>query len=339
MDINDDVAEYLDQLMLSTMASDGRLLIGLGGTIHTALHFAWLSGAREIAFIGCDGRPDGYDPRLAIRSGAPDLGVQAKIRANQDRLCRRLGLEAEYVEERLEPLIPRLAHFAWLNGDPPAWVQEAVREFREKNPGWEVRLWPDLPPDVPTALGPALAGCWQECQRADILYCLVLDRFGGVVLDCDHLVLRSFEPLRRGREAWTTSHNDLHRRLTNGAMGAVAGSRAFRRALAAIPWIHRKGGRDGRVRRCAYGPDMLTQRFSNRGDRDLQLLPWHYFYPYSCQEAPLARRLRGATDAERRQALEKIQGRFSDGQWPYTVHLWGVEGSSQKEVAHAKASA
>jgi len=322
-------------------ARDGRLLIGLGGTIHPAIHFAWLCGAAEIAFIGCDGRPGGYDPRIPVRSGTPNLGVHVRIREGQDRLCGWLGLETEYVGKKgLAPLIPRILHFAWLNGEPPAWVRQTLEAFAAVNgEKWDVRLWTQMPPDLPPGISTALAGCYQVCQQADILYCLVLDRFGGMVFDCDHVPLRSLEPLRRGREAWTTGHNDHHRRLTNGSMGAVAGSRAFRRALAEIPRTHRRGGRGGRTPRCAYGPDMMTRLFTKHGSREMSLVPWHYFYPFYCREAPQARRLRRMDEAGRRQMLAKIQDRFAGGEWPYTVHEWGVAGSSHREVERACLSA
>lgn len=329
-------------------ARDGRLLISLGGTIHSALHFAWLCGASEIAFIGCDGRPGGYDKRIAIQSGTPNLGVHARIREGQDRLCGWLGMETEYVGKRLDPLIPRILHFVWLNGEPPDWVRQTLEAFAAVNGDkWDVKLWREMPADLPPALATAVAGCYQICQQADILYCWLLDQFGGFVFDCDHVPLRSLEPLRRGREAWTTNHNAQQRWLTNGAMGAVAGSRAFRRILAEIPKVRNRGGKGrnlqrgmagGRIRRCAYGPDLLTYLFVKQGDRDMSLLPWHYFYSFFGREAHQARRLRAMDADGRHRTLAKIKNRFSDGQWPYTVHEWGVQGSSHREVAHAEAA-
>ena len=343
--------EEVGRRMREETARDGRLLIGLGGTIHPALHFAWLCGAAEIAFVGCDGRPGGYDKRIAIRSGTPNLGVHARIREGQDWLCGRLGLETEYIGRAgLAPLIPRILHFVWLNGEPPPWVRQTLEAFAAVNGDkWDVWFWPGMPDGLSAGIQTALDGCRQVCQQADILYCLALARYGGMVFDCDHVPLRPLEPLRRGREAWTTSHNGHHRRLTNGSMGAVAGSRAFRRALAEIPKTHRRGGRDGRTPRCAYGPDLLTRLFSKHGNRDMDLLPWHYFYPYFCREAAQARRLRVMDADGRRRMLAKIRDRFAGGEWPYTVHEWGIQGSSHRacpgvaqtsrEVAHAESAA
>ncbi len=66
------------------------------GTIHTALHFAWLCGLKRLELIGCDCIGGGHDPRLENRSNSQPATQYHTIRKVQDLLLRLLGLQATY---------------------------------------------------------------------------------------------------------------------------------------------------------------------------------------------------------------------------------------------------
>ncbi len=66
------------------------------GTIHTALHFAWLCGFKRVELIGCDGIGGGHDPRLENRSNSAAASQYDTIRRVQDLLVRIFGLQASY---------------------------------------------------------------------------------------------------------------------------------------------------------------------------------------------------------------------------------------------------
>ncbi|KKM66143.1 hypothetical protein LCGC14_1484190, partial [marine sediment metagenome] len=309
----------------------GQQLFVRSGTIHSAIHFAWLCGASEIAFIGCDGKPNDYEPRIENRSQGINPGAHPYIRKVQDRMCETLGLDTRYVHtESLDPVIPRIATFVWL-GDKPQWVDEIVGAFAEHNPRWHTRLITQVP-TMWKSLEDAVRDCRQVCQIADILYCWFLYRDGGIVMDTDSVTLRSFEPLRSKAQAWTTKHNDGHTRPTNGVMGSVPGSVAFRRALEGIEARHARMVRDDSWARCMYGPDLLREVFTDNGDQDLTMLPWHYFYPFPYPERGAARDFWTSDEARRTAMLVSISERFADGERPYAVHMWGVEGSSQRAI-------
>jgi len=90
------------------VARIGQLYVGIG-TIYTAVHFSWFTGCPRVMFIGCDGINDpsavrqhgdkttGYDRRLPNLSGTRPWWKYTRIRAGQEKACRLLGLEAEYV--------------------------------------------------------------------------------------------------------------------------------------------------------------------------------------------------------------------------------------------------
>lgn len=79
------------------------------GTIHSLLHFVWFCGVQRVTFVGCDGLETnsrsaslvdpgtGYDARIENVSGSAPWGTFSRIRKGQDRLCRKLGFEVEYL--------------------------------------------------------------------------------------------------------------------------------------------------------------------------------------------------------------------------------------------------
>ncbi len=67
------------------------------GTIHSAIHFAWLCGAHGIIFIGCDGIQGPYDRRIALRGSKLVGRCYRKIRRVQNEMMAALDLRAEYI--------------------------------------------------------------------------------------------------------------------------------------------------------------------------------------------------------------------------------------------------
>jgi len=231
-------------------------------------------------------------------------------------------------------MIPKRAHFFWFGGEPPAWVFENVKTFQRLNPGWGVRLHRNWL--FSTGFVRAVRGCHLWCQVADIAYCSVLRQYGGVVLDCDIVTLRSFDPLLGRGGAWTTKHPSTvggARRLTNGVMGAEPGCAAMEQACDEITRIAKNTPAGQRFRRCEFGPTMLTRLFADGG---MTILPHYYFYPWGLVggEREQAHKFWHADEAERKQMLDCISDRFTDGERPFAVHLWGVDGSSNEEIPH-----
>jgi len=326
------------RLSRSEIARTGRLFVG-PGTIHTAIHFAWLCGASGISLVGCDGwrghnstdPAAAYDPRIKLRSGAPSLGVHVRIRKTQDWLCEQLGLAAEYIHEPYAaPQIPRLAHFIWLGGAPPRFATDHIAAFRRHNPDWEVRLWTGPPLAMPADLRTIYDACDLLCQQADVLRYWLLHRYGGVYLDCDVLTLRSFEPLRR-HEAFAGRQCDG--RVNIAVLGSVAGGVAMDVVLRAV----RETAATTGAKRTKYGPALLTDLFGDGGrSRHLSVLPEHYFYLFRWHreiERNEAHRFRQANTAERRRMLAAVNERITDPVAPYAVHLWGIDGSSRRKVS------
>jgi len=304
------------------VAASGQLALNCG-TIHSAIHFAWLCGAGEVRFVGCDGFAPGYDDRVSIDSGGRPLGAFAKIRQVQDRMCCSLQLPTRYVNEaRLEPAMPRKAHFIWF-GPVPSWVRRNVETFGKMHPAWDVKLWQDLPADMPEDLAIAAVDNPQLCSRSDILSYWLLHTRGGIYLDCDAVTLRSFEPLRNF-DAWVWLQHDG--RLNCSAMGSAPGSTAFELILQAVREVAREAGPKIRT---SYGPKLLTDLFGSGGERSsrhMDVLPTHYFGLLVDQKQ--AQPFWRASRSEREAIIDMNRHGITDPVEPYSIHLWGVDGSS-----------
>lgn len=312
----------VERLSRYQLAEDGRLLLNCG-TIHTAIHFAWMAGAASVTFVGCDGFEQTYDPRIQLDSRCVPGGVFAKIRRAQDRECEALGLQVRYVHEgHLAPRIPKVAHFVWLDA-MPSWATENVEQFRALHPDWDVRLWDELPRDMPADLLKAAADAPQLCMASDILSYWLLHKYGGVYLDCDVVTLRPFDALL-AYDGWAWRQHDD--RVNCSAMGSVPGGEGMASVLEAVRGVL---AQPGKRHRTAFGPTLLTELF---GDEDqppgFDILPQHYFGLFIDQKT--AHPFWRADERERGKMIEAERPSVTDAVEPYSVHLWGVDGSSKR---------
>ncbi|MBX3437906.1 MAG: hypothetical protein KF861_10480 [Planctomycetaceae bacterium] len=224
--------------------------------------------------------------------------------------------------------IPKLAHWVWFHEELPGWALQNVEAFRELHRGWDIRVWHELPADFPRQLRALVDRLPWYSSRSDIVRYWLLAEYGGVYLDCDVVTLRSLEPLLKERfflaPCQPTGHTRPH--LACGLMGSVPGSRAARRIVEACI---QRASQPEPPRRITYGPDLLTALFP-ADDDDLTILPRHYFYAIPDRET--AHAYWHAEEAGRAEIMQRFEPLFSDGVPPYAVHLWGVDGSSQRKV-------
>lgn len=95
-------------------------------------------------------------------------------------------------------MIPKIIHYCWFGkGEMPDLVQNCIASWHTHMPDWEYRLWTEDNFDIASA--PAYV---QEAYAAkkyafvsDYVRLWALEREGGLYLDTDVEVLRSFEPL------------------------------------------------------------------------------------------------------------------------------------------------
>lgn len=93
--------------------------------------------------------------------------------------------------------IPKIIHFCWLSGDPyPDLVRCCIQSWKEKLPDYEIILWDKERFDihsVPWVEQACAAKKW--AFAADYIRLYALYNYGGIYLDSDVEVLRSFDDL------------------------------------------------------------------------------------------------------------------------------------------------
>lgn len=299
------------------------------GTMHALVHFVWYCGFKHIKFIGCDGinnklllqskgMKSGYDPRITNLSKSRSWYQNRKIRQHQDWMCDKLKLTTEYIGTPIfadklkttEPIIPRIAHFIWFGGIP-SWMKYNIDLFKKHNPEWEVQVHNTL--DVlPEELRTVADKCPQSCQKADILRYWVIYEKGGIYIDSDEVVLKSFEPLRR-YPIFLPAHPDG--RVQNGVFGAIPEHAHLGIVLSEIEHTDHRALKNDR---CIFGPTLWTKL---RKSLPFEVLPHHYFEPFMVRATAI--KFWKSNSTQQLSQLTAIKKRFVDGVWPYTVHLKG----------------
>lgn len=333
--------ENLLRMIRQDLAASGSLFNG-GVTILSALHFAWLCGCASITFIGCDGINDapglrrlgdpvnGYDRRLENLSNTSPGWHYARIREEQDRVCRILGLEVRYEGtpsvphpnrfHREEFVIPAIAHFVWLGGAMPEFMASNIERFRQLHPAWRINVCTALPAELPSDLRRACLQTPQLCMRSDILRIWLLHEQGGIYLDGDVYPVRAFDELRHYEHFFASEIDPFH--ATNCVVGATQGcdfiENLFRRTRAIceqpVPLL----------RRTAFGPTLYTE-FIHCYPGLVNTLPAHYFCMIRDHEIAFGLARRSFHEIHRELVARESQ--MTDGVWPYGIHTYGIPGS------------
>ena len=96
-------------------------------------------------------------------------------------------------------MIPKIIHYCWLSGDPfPPEIQQCIDTWKEQLPDYEVWLWDTNRFDVN-----AVKWTQQAFEKrkyafaADYIRLFALYHFGGIYLDADVIVYKSFNDLLR----------------------------------------------------------------------------------------------------------------------------------------------
>ena len=126
------------------------------------------------------------------------------IFANSDDAARYTKFKALYeknlpskVSSPTSPRIPKILHQIWLGPKmPPDYAEDFKLKWKSIHPDWEYRLWSEAD------LEPLNLDNWDIveksqnwAEKSDIIRCDLLDKFGGVYLDCDMDPLHSLDEL------------------------------------------------------------------------------------------------------------------------------------------------
>ena len=95
-------------------------------------------------------------------------------------------------------MIPKIIHYIWLGGKPlPELAEQCIASWQKHMPDWQIMAWTEANFDVASA--PLYVRQAYEAKKyafvSDYVRLWALEQYGGVYLDTDVEVLRSFDPL------------------------------------------------------------------------------------------------------------------------------------------------
>lgn len=189
-------------------------------------------------------------------------------------------------------MIPKIIHYCWFSDDPyPDKIQNCIESWKKHLPDYKIKRWSyeNFPPGKSKWVDEAV-NAKKYAFAADYIRCYALYTEGGIYLDSDVEVLKSFDPLLKfpyfiGEEndgAWEAA-----------VMGSVKGNLLFGQMInyydshdfltpqggynvEPMPFILRRIGNEIGDVRYINSIDDFTQ-----DSNILQILPFDYFSPKS----------------------------------------------------------
>ena len=94
-------------------------------------------------------------------------------------------------------MIPKIIHLCWLSGDEyPPMIKKCIESWKRYLPDYEIMLWDTKRFDVNSVLWTKQAfECKKYAFAADYIRLYALYHYGGIYLDSDVLVYKSFDDL------------------------------------------------------------------------------------------------------------------------------------------------
>jgi hypothetical protein len=120
--------------------------------------------------------------------------------------------------------IPKIIHYCWLSGDPvPEAYQNCMDTWQKKLPGYEIVLWDTKRFDIHRTLWTSQAFETQlYACAADYIRLYAIYTCGGIYLDMDMEVVKSFDPLLN-TDILLAFENHISENIEAGCFGAEPG--------------------------------------------------------------------------------------------------------------------
>lgn len=168
-------------------------------------------------------------------------------------------------------MIPKKLHYCWFGkSELPNLSKECIKSWERYLGDFEVKLWnEDNCPKNNFIKYNLELGNWAFVSDYVRLYALVCE--GGIYLDTDIEVLKSFEPLldSKGFIGYQSA-----RTVTNGVCGSEKGNSFFAECLTRMESTFEAGNK------YEISPVVTTKTFLSR-KWDIDVYPPNYFYPYN----------------------------------------------------------
>jgi hypothetical protein len=218
-------------------------------------------------------------------------------------------------------MIPKIVHLCWISGDPyPDLISRCLASWQRHLPGYEVMLWNRSSFDVDGTPWVAEAtACKKYAFAADYIRLHALYHHGGIYLDADVEVLRSFDDLL---ELTSFIGQETGGDLEPAVIGAVAGTAWIGSCLAYYKdrhFLSTDGTRDQRplplivadaLRVHHALPDQPINGMVDVAGAGLRLFDASYFSPKNVHSGAL-------TLSQHTYAVHHFDGQWVDRTWQY----------------------
>ena len=226
-------------------------------------------------------------------------------------------------------MIPKIAHWIWLYEEPPAWAWKNIVSFQKLHYDWNFEIWTEPPKNFPSDLLSLMNRLPHYASRSDIFRYWLMNEYGGVYLDCDNFALRNFDSLLNvpffTAECMPNPHTEWQ--VACGLLGSEPKSIASQMILEEV----RKRSSIKETKRVTFGPDLMNELFlEKRTSKICKLYPTHYFYLFRNQQT--ANEYCNGDKLVREEMLRYHADKIGDNEDPFSVHLWGVDGSSFRQI-------
>jgi mannosyltransferase OCH1-like enzyme len=208
-------------------------------------------------------------------------------------------------------MIPAKIHYCWFGPDPlPELVLSCLKTWREQLPEYELFLWNDG--NSPMQM-PFVKQAYEARKYAfvsDYVRFWALYEHGGIYMDTDMYVVRSFNDLLNNEVffAWETDQKMV---ISCGIVGAVPQQSFIENILKYY---------DGLEFSLGSIPDLVIPRMVSkcytvyRSKEEITIFPYDYFYPFPYEE---------------KEAVSKFMQYSTEN--TYAIHLWNVSWGTFKD--------
>lgn len=226
------------------------------------------------------------------------------IKDRYDRFIERLKEPAPK-----DPLIPKKIHLIWIGPKPVSkTTQDVFDSWKKFHPDWECKMWRNEEAqqliDEMNKRFPKVKEAWDAAaswaEKADILRCCILCKFGGFYADTDLPCQGRIDELHHFskffcciQEVTDPAHSKLLPTIVcnNAAIGSIPDHPITIQMLNSLQPCPKSGSAAEDILD-RTGPGLLTKcvrDYSNnsQNDDDLLVLPPIYFYPMPMQRSPL----------------------------------------------------
>jgi len=208
-------------------------------------------------------------------------------------------------------MIVKKIHYCWFgNTEKNATIINCIKSWKEHLPDYEVIEWNESNSDLDSQFCKQALYYKKWAFLSDYVRLKVLYEWGGIYMDTDMLVIKSFEPL--------LSQNCFLGYQDNGQINAsIIGCIPKNPFIKACLDKYNQLQFDEKRLMAMAIPEIITKVYENFADKmTVNIYPSEYFYPY-----PFADSLKG------KNYLDCINSNT------YAIHLWNASWFTEKELA------